>query len=134
MLTVVVGQMGTDFHRPMDAVYLDEHMDVQDMQTHHVCFTQHKHVLNCVNHYILDRLVQRKQTTVFVWETELCYLADVLPHANVVRQTDTCSVRKCLQYATGSFMRRDGVWFPLCHLCSLKVKACENLGVKPLVL
>jgi hypothetical protein len=130
MLTVVVGQMGTDFHRPVDAVYLDEHMDVGDMQAHHVCFTQHKHVLSCVNHYILDRLFQRKQTTVFVWEEELCFLEDVLPHAKVVRQTDTCTMRKCLRYATNSFMRRDGVWFPFCHDCCLKVKARENLGVK----
>jgi len=134
MLTIVVGRMGTDFHRPSDAVYLDKHMDVEDLHAPHVCFTQHKHVLRCVNHYILDRLFQRKQTTVFVWEGELGYLEDVLPHAKVVMQTDTCVIRKCLRYATDSFMRRDGVWFPFCHECCLRVKARENLGVKLLVL
>ena len=134
MLTIVVGQMGTDFHRPVDAVYLDERMDVEDMHAPHVCFTQHKHVLKCVDNYILNRLFQRKETTIFVWENELGYLDKVLPHAKVVRQKDTCCMRKCLNYATNSFMRKDGVWFPFCQGCCLRVKARENLGVKLFVL
>jgi hypothetical protein len=133
MLTIVVGHIGTPFRAPADAVNLDARCDLADMDGFHVAFSLHKFMVSAVSDYILGRFFQRKTTTIFLWKNELPLIEHLLPHtAAVVYQHDTCASTKCMQDVEESFMRADGVWFPLCRGCLERVKKKEALKEKVL--
>lgn len=120
MLTFVVGQCGTEFQVPPDAVDIDRHCDRLD--EFHVAFTMHKFMINAVADYIFERLCNGQQTTIFVWSQDLNMIEPLMPFADVRYQQNTCHVSKCMQDATTSFMRPDGAWFPLCAKCKIRVE------------
>jgi len=122
MLTIVIGQTGTAFRAPAEAVQLDDHFDFDRLDAFHVAFSLHKLILGAVTEYILKRLFERKPTTVYVWTDEVHLVEHLLPHAaHIVHQHDTCQRAGCMQDAAVSYMRSDGVWFPLCAPCRLRI-------------
>ena len=125
MLTIVVGQIGTLFKAPADAVNLDTNCDIANIDADHVAFSIHKFMVTAVEEYILDRLCLSKRTTVFVWKCTLPLMHELMPHATVVSQIDHCAVTRCLREAEDSFMRADGAWFPLCRSCLSRKKKLE---------
>ena len=128
MLTIVVGNVGSLFRAPTDAVNLDERCDLGDMDASHVAFTLHKFMVSSVSDYILGRLFQRKTTTIFLWNNEVPLIEHLLPHTMAVcYQHDTCSNTKCMQDVAESYMRPDGAWFPLCRGCIERVKKHQAL-------
>jgi len=117
MLTVVVGKTGTEFRAPEDALNLDKNFDFDNLKVVHVAFSAHRLMLRATEDYVIERLAENLETTVFVWNDEVHILEHILPFANVVYQHDTCSKKSCLGDAADSFMMRNGFWIPLCERC-----------------
>ena len=126
MLTIVVGQTGTVFRPPLDCVNLDISCDIDSLEASHVAFSIHRLFIAGVEDYIIDRLTEGLQTTVFIWNDEVDLMKNIIPHANVLYQHDTCDMLKCMQTGVNSFMQSDARWLVLCQQCYAKKKIIKN--------
>jgi hypothetical protein len=121
MLTFVVGQCGTEFKVPSDAVNIDQHCDRLD--EFHVAFTLHKFMINAVADYIFERVCNGLKTTIFIWDYDLPMIEPMVQYADIRYQKDTCFTPQCMKEATTSIMRKDGRLFPLCTHCKVRADA-----------